>query len=235
MVAAPAAATIYDAAERAGEARRGHGLEMSSAYNGRAVECVLAPTAVLRANSSRHARSCGCAGRLRIDARSTLPKLNCCNGAIARDKAAGQFLRSSLNSFEFRGVFGRRWLHRETVDDRRRGFSGASIKHTSIKHTRNVCRSYRSRRLAATATPAREQRLGPRRGPRRAPSTCLQPPGSRTGRATAARKLQAPPGEPWRATPRGQRARASSTPTARGPSRGGRGACSPSEAWGGTT
>ena len=54
-------------------------------------------------------------------------------------------------------------------------------------------------------------------------------------RAAAARKLQAPPGEPWRATPRGQRARASSTPTARGLFRGARGACLPGgEAWGGT-
>ena len=59
VVAAAPAATIYDAAERAGEARRGHGFEMS-ADDGRAVKCVLAPRAVLRANSSRHARSCGC-------------------------------------------------------------------------------------------------------------------------------------------------------------------------------
>ena len=31
---------------------------------------------------------------------------------------------ASLNSFEFRGLFGRRWLHRETVDDRRGGETG---------------------------------------------------------------------------------------------------------------
>ena len=37
----------------------------------RAVKCVLAPTAVLRANCNRHDRSCGCVRRL-IDARSTL-------------------------------------------------------------------------------------------------------------------------------------------------------------------
>ena len=89
----------------------------------------------------------------------------------------------------------------------------------------------RSTRVAATATTAREQKTRSQERPQ-APEDlhrCYRAIGTR---ATAARKLQAPPGEPWRATPRGQRARASSTPTARGPSRGGRGACLPGgEAW----
>ena len=35
-------------------------LEMNSADDGRAVKCVLAGSAVLRANSNRHKTSCGC-------------------------------------------------------------------------------------------------------------------------------------------------------------------------------
>jgi len=66
--------------------------------------------------------------RLLIDARSqlTVAEWLSCDGSA--DKSGGRaVLRSaSLNSFEFRGVFGRRLPHSETVDDRRRGVSGAS-------------------------------------------------------------------------------------------------------------
>ena len=76
MVAAAPAATIYDAAERAGEARRGHGLEISTDDDGRAVKML----------KMRVGAQCSAAGqfhssrqelrlrvlRLRIGARSTL-------------------------------------------------------------------------------------------------------------------------------------------------------------------
>ena len=150
-------------------------------------------------------------------------------------KAAGAVLRSPLNSFEFRGVFGRRWLHRETVDDRRGGETGLGgwslvcFIYSSMLggwtfapclRASAACQARRaSSRLAATATKAC-----------RTEETVAG--GHRTCTPTAELPARVSGALPRRASPRG--ARASSTPTARGPSRGGRGACLPGgEAWGG--
>ena len=158
---------------------------------------------------------------------------------------------ASLNSFEFRGVFGRRWLRRDMVDSRRRGVSGA--RNTLVLNTLEMCAG--AARLFAAVferhsssqdhsarhvpLPPRRQRVSRDSVPGEAPEGLPAPACSRRAvTARPPRKLQEPPARvsgalPRRVSPRG--ARASSTPTARGPSRGGRGACSPSAAWVGTT
>ena len=168
--------------------------------------------------------------------------------ALLKGGGRAPVVRANLSEMdESRDGFRRHWLRRETLDDRTEGELGsgsfrrvlapaAGVGLWTVFERHSSSQDHSDLGLfAATASTAREQKKRSQEWPQ-APRTVGTACSRRAvgPRARPPRKLQAPPGEPWRATPRGQRARASSTPTARGPSRGGRGACLPGgEAWGG--